>query len=186
MRRAILLKTGAAVATMLLVTGCMTSKGLLFTEKNAKASPLEAGVYEVCQIEKNGPPADCKEVAVSRDASGKYTFQIDEPGEGPTYARFKSGVGAGAYAAQLWGVDHGDPFYFLAWSEGGTFTMSMIECSALPGAWKERYKAKGQLVISGDICTVSAAEAVISAAKAYKKTDPAANGQRLVYTKKSA
>lgn len=186
MRRAILLKTGTAVAAMLLVTGCMTSKGLLFTEKNAKASPLKAGVYEVCQIEKNGPPADCKEVAVSRDASGKYTFQIDEPGESATYGRFKGGAGRGAYAAQLWGEDDDNPFYFLAWREGGAFALSMIDCDALPGVWKDRYKAKGQLEVSGNTCTVSTAGAVISAAKAYKRTDPAANGQRLVYTKKSA
>jgi hypothetical protein len=175
----------AAAATFLLA-GCLTSKGLLFTETNARATPLGVGTYEVCQIEKNGPPTDCNDVAVTRDATGKYTFQIDEPGEGPTFGRFRSGAGQGAFAAQLWGEDHEDPFYFLAWREGGAFAMSMIDCDTLPGAWKDKYKAKGELEVSGSSCTVSTAGAVVSAAKAYKKSDPAKNGQRLVYKKKSA
>lgn len=175
----------ALSAAAALLAGCLTSKGLLFTETNARATPLGVGTYEVCQIEKNGPPTDCKDVAVTRDATGKYLFQIDEPGEGPTFGRFKSGVGQGAFAAQLWGEDDEDPFYFLGWREGETFAISMIDCETLPAAWKDRYKKKGQLEVSGGTCTVSAARAVVSAAKEYRKTDPAKNGQRLVYTKKS-
>ena len=178
--------TAALSILVLALTGCLTSEEPLFTKANARATPLAIGAYEVCQIEKDGPPEECNEVAVTRDATGEYTFQIDEPGEGPTYGRFRSGAGGGAFAAQLWSASDNTPFYFLAWREGDAFAMSLIECDALPAAWKDRYTAKGQLEVSGATCTVSSVKAVVSAASEYRKTDPAANGNRLVYKKKSA
>ena len=176
----------ALLMPALALAGCLTSKEPLFTKANARATPLAAGAYEVCQIEKNGPPEECNEIAVTHDATGEYTFQIDEPGEEPTYGRFKSGAGRGAFAAQLWSASDDTPYYFLAWREADAFAMSLIECDALPAAWKDRYAAKGQLEVSGATCTVSSVKAVVSAAGEYRKTDPAANGNRLVYKKKSA
>jgi hypothetical protein len=168
-----------------MLAGCLTSNEPLFTQTNARATPLAAGIYEVCQIEKSGPPSECNEVAVAIDGAGLYTFQVDEPGEGPTYGRFKAGAGRGAWAAQLWSPSDGSPFYFLAWEEGDDFAMSLIECDALPAGWKNRYAAKGMLEVSGTACTVSSAKAVISAAIEYRKTNPAVNGDRLVYKRKA-
>lgn len=175
-----------AAALSLTLAGCLTSEGLLLDSKNARALAFVDGAYEACQIENAGEPAECQGVAVSHDASGLYTFQIAEEGEGPTFARFKR-IGRGAWAAQMWGEGDDNPYYFLAMRAGDATALAMIECETLPDAYKKKYVARGQLEVREETtCVAKSAGAVVAAAKAWRATDAAKTGSRIVYRKKAS
>lgn len=175
----------AAVAAAMALTGCLTSEGLLFDQKNAKTNAFSDGQYDACQYD--GPTAepDCKTAVVTHDPSGLYTFQIDGEGEGPTYVRFKR-IGASDWAAQLWGAEDKNPFYFLVTKSKDDISFSMIDCQSLPESYKKRYVAMGQLEVQdGSTCVAKTPGAVVAAAKAWRTTDAAKTGDRIVYRKKS-
>lgn len=175
----------ALLAAALAATGCLTSDGLLFDQKNARASAFGEGRYDACQYDSPGDEPDCKGVDVTRDASGLYTFQIDEEDEAPTFVRFKR-IGVSAWAAQLWGAGDDDPFYFLTMKSGADMTFSMIDCAALPESYKQRYVARGQLEVrESATCVAKTAGAVVAAAKAWRGTDASKTGARIVYRKQA-
>lgn len=171
----------AAAAAALALAGCLTSDGLLFDQKNARALALDEGRYDACQYDNPTAAPDCKGVDVTRDATGLYTFQIDEEGEPPTFVRFKR-IGSGAFAAQLWNPGDDDPFYFLVTRAGAELSFSMIDCKSLPDSYKSRYVARGQLEIrDSSTCVAKTAGAVVAGAKAWRGTDQPKTGPRIVY-----
>jgi hypothetical protein len=173
----------AAVSAALAVSGCLTSDGLLFDQKNARALAFEEGRYDACQQDSPTDEPDCKGVDVTRDSTGLYAFQIDEEGESPTYTRFKR-IGSGAWAAQLWGPGDDHPFYFLTTKSGAEMTFSMIDCESLPESFKSRYVKRGQLEVQdSSTCVAKTAGVVVAAAKAWRTTDASKTGARIVYRK---
>jgi hypothetical protein len=172
-----------AVALALGLSACLTSEGPLFNSSNAKSRAFAEGAYEACQTSGAEAP-DCQSLKVTRDRSGLYTFAIDAEGEAPTYARFKS-IGRGGYAAQLWGPEDKNPFYFLVEREGDAIAMAMIVCESLPESFVEKYVARGELEKQDDTtCLAKTAAAVVAAAKAWRQSDAAKTAEKIVYRRK--
>lgn len=179
------MKFAAIAAAGLALSSCLTSEGLLFTQKNARALPLEAGVYESCQIEEAAAP-DCKTMTVSHDASGLYRMAVEGEDDDVTFARHKR-IMRGAYATQLWGPDDDDPFYFLTTVKGEERVMSMIACEGLPKDFRERYVANGQMTVeeSASACIAKTPGAIVAAARAWLGSDAHKTGPRIVFKRKS-
>lgn len=165
-----------------LLAGCLTSDGLLFDSRNARATPLASGLYAACSQEDGADDPECQDIDVSYDAEGLYRLHVKAEDE-TNLARFKS-AGSGRWAAQLWEQGDDSPFYFLATRSGGTFALSMIGCADLPDSFKKKYIARGRLNVDEGTCVAKTAGTVVAAARAWSKTDEAA-ASRLVMTKKS-
>jgi hypothetical protein len=182
MRNAV--KFAAAVAASLFLASCLTSEGPLFDASNARARAFEPGAYAACQFENATAEPDCKTVSMTRDASGLYTMSMEGEVE-VTYARFKRAV-RGAYAAQLWGKEDNNPFYFLATLKGDDRTLSMISCEDLPPSFRDAYVKKGVLTVEdgNSTCVAKTSGAVVAAARAWLRTDAHKTGSRIVYTPK--
>lgn len=176
----------AGFASLLLLAGCLTSEGLLFDETNARAAALEAGAWRACETDSApsdaAPAEDCRDVTLTRDETGLYTFAAAGEDE-KTFARFRK-TGARTFSAQLWGEDDDDPFYFLVTKKGEHAVFSMIDCEKLPASYKQRYVAKGELVVEDEsTCIAKTVRVVDAAARAWAKTDAAKTGSRIIYTR---
>ena len=179
------LKRWIGVVGALALAGCLTSDGPLFDAENARALAFADGDYEACQVD-DGVVGDCNDVNITHDASGLYTFVMAIEDEKPSFARFKA-VGADKWAAQLWGMDDDDPFYFLASRASDETSLSMIDCEGLPESFKKKYVARGKLEVREETtCVAKSASAVVAATKAWAKTDAARTGDRVAYKKKAA
>lgn len=181
-----MIKIFAVGAVALALSACLTSDGPLFDAKNARATPFADGTYDACQYEEDAAAPDCKAMRIEHDGSGLYRLAPEDEDE-VTFARFKR-ASRGVYAAQLWGEDDDDPFYFLTTRNGAELTMSMIVCEDLPQAFRDRYSARGELVVEegATTCVAKTAGAVVAAARAWLGTDARRTGSRLVYTRKAA
>lgn len=177
------LKTFAASAIALAMSGCLVSEAPLFDSGNASARPLADGAYEGCEIEPGEAPADCQNFTIAANPAGLYRIAIEDGSEDAVLARFKR-IGRGLYALQSWeGSDQ--PQYLVAASIDDGISVSLILCDDLPQVVKARYVARGELEVKGDTCVAKSAGAVVAAAKAWAKTDRFQNGERVVYRKKS-
>jgi hypothetical protein len=171
----------ALAASLLLLSGCLTSDGFLFDSGNANSEAFTDGAWRACEIEGDAAP-DCKIVDISHNPTGLYKFVIEEEDEEATLARFRS-IGGGAYAAQLWGAEDDSPFYFLVTSKGLERTFSMIDCENLPASFKKRYSARGEIEVQDkNTCVAKTAGAVAAAARAWRRTAASKSGSHLVYT----
>lgn len=174
----------AILAAALVLSGCLTSDTLLFNPGNASSRALADGAWRACEADGESEP-DCQTVEISSNATGLYKFSIAEDDEA-TLARFRS-IGAGAWAAQLWGGGDENPFYFLVTRKGAEWIFVMIDCEALPERFKSKSVARGELEIrDGSTCVAKTAGAVAAAARAFRGTSAAAAGTRVVYTRLSA
>ncbi len=176
-------RAGAVALGVMLIAGCLTSEGLLFDAKNAKAVVFADGDYTACQFEEETAAPECMTIGISHDASGLHSFSV-EGEDDVTHARFRS-IGRSGFAAQLWATDDDDPFYFLATRGNGVVTMAMIDCETLPVSYKKKYVARGALEVRDEsTCVAKTAAAVVAAAKAWRRTDAPKTAARIVYTKK--
>jgi hypothetical protein len=179
---AVRLATGAALALALF--GCLVSETPLFDASNAAARPLADGAYLGCEVEKGGPPADCKDAAIAANPTGLYRIAMVENGEEEAVlARFKK-VGRGLFVLQSWEAGE-QPQYLLAAAVDGGISVSLILCEKLPDSYKSRYLDRGELEVKGDTCVAKSPGAVVAAGKAWSKTDAFRTGDRVVYRKKS-
>lgn len=170
------------------LSGCLISDKALLDEQTARATPIAAGDYSACEYDSaNGEP-DCETLAVARDESGLYSMTpMGESDNQTTYARYRR-IGAGSWAAQLWGDPKEGYFYFLAQTKGEEFIMAMIQCGDLPKDLRDKYAARGEMEVDeqATTCSVKSLRAMTAAAKAFRDSAPISTRARIVYKRLAA
>ncbi|MBY0421245.1 MAG: hypothetical protein K2Q06_03000 [Parvularculaceae bacterium] len=141
----------AVVVFALSLAGCLTSEAPLLNDQNAKATPLTAGDYESCQVERDAAP-DCRTVKVSLEGV-LYTFET--AGEDPSLGRFRP-IGRNTFLAQFWEESDSSYFYFYGVKTPDGAKLSMVSCGDVPQRTRDRLVKSKDLAVSSDAVTCTA------------------------------
>ena len=154
----------AALASLVLVSGCIVSETALFTAGYASAAPIAPGAYDACSGSSDGDETECNPMSVSLSDDGAYVFLVEDD---RIDARMMA-IDDDDFAIQL--SEGGDDFqYYWGRMADGALTLVMLWCKDLPSPLVDKLIADGAIAADEDrqTCTAKADAAVVLATKSY-------------------
>jgi len=172
MRSLQIIRTLLVSAAMVALSGCLVSENPVLDARTGRATPIAAGAYEMCPVGEKAKAGDCERFFITIDKTKLYRLE-NEGDEEPAEMRLRR-VGRNGYAVQLIGENDDGYSYYYGRKDDDSFFMTLMMCSDLPEALREKLIANGGFTLDGesrDICGVKTIAALAAAAKAYHNGD---------------